>query len=91
MKPQHADPDEAAKIARDCGAKHALGIHWGTFHFSDESIDEPGKRFSAALATPEATPLGGKPLAPGDTWDCVEPYDDAVPKAQTVFQCRRDF
>ena len=54
MKPQHADPEEAVTIARDCGAKHALGIHWGTFHFSDESIDEPGKRFSAALATTEA-------------------------------------
>jgi L-ascorbate metabolism protein UlaG (beta-lactamase superfamily) len=91
MKPQHADPEEAATIARDCGAKHALGIHWGTFHFSDESIDEPGTRFSAALAAPEAKPLSGKPLAPGDTWDYVEPHDDVVPESQTVFEYRRDF
>jgi hypothetical protein len=62
MKPQHADPEEAATTARECGAKHALGFHWGTFHFWDESIDEPGKRFSAALSTPESKPLGGNLL-----------------------------
>jgi hypothetical protein len=55
MKPQYADPEEAATTARECGAKHALGFHWGTFHFWDESIDEPGKRFSSALSTPEAS------------------------------------
>ena len=65
MKPQHADPEEAVQIARDCGARHALGVHWGTFPLSDEPFEEPAERFVAALEGHG----GGRPLRPGDVWE----------------------
>lgn len=41
MAPFHVDPAEAVQIHLDLGARHSLGIHWGTFEMSDESLDEP--------------------------------------------------
>ena len=41
MKEQHVDPDEAVRVHQDIGAKRSLGIHWGTFELTDESLDEP--------------------------------------------------
>ena len=48
MHDQHADPAETLRIRRDVGAKRALGVHWGTFQLSDESLDEPPRAFDAA-------------------------------------------
>jgi hypothetical protein len=50
----HVDPEEAVQIYQDIVASHAdrplplmLGIHWGTFRLTDESMDEPPRRAAA--------------------------------------------
>lgn len=48
VKEIHADPEEAAEIARDVGASLAVGIHWGTFALSPEPFLDPPRRFLAA-------------------------------------------
>jgi N-acyl-phosphatidylethanolamine-hydrolysing phospholipase D len=48
MRWMHMGPEEALQAARDLHAERAIGIHYGTFDLTDESPDEPPKRFHAA-------------------------------------------
>jgi N-acyl-phosphatidylethanolamine-hydrolysing phospholipase D len=41
MTEQHVNVKESLQIHRDLGAKRSLGIHWGTFQLTDESLDAP--------------------------------------------------
>ena len=50
MGTQHIDPTEAVKIHQDLGAKYSVGIHWGAFELTDESLDEPPRALAAARA-----------------------------------------
>jgi N-acyl-phosphatidylethanolamine-hydrolysing phospholipase D len=49
MQMQHVDLDEAVQIHLDLGAKHSVGVHWGTFALADEPLDQPLHELAAAL------------------------------------------
>ena len=48
MKASHINPEEAVTTALDLAAQSAVGMHFGTFDLSDESLDEPPRRFLRA-------------------------------------------
>ena len=41
MASQHVNPAEAVQVHLDINAKRSVGIHWGTFELTDESLDQP--------------------------------------------------
>lgn len=49
MKDQHCNPEDAVRILLALEARHALGIHWGTFQLTDEAHEEPTERLRAEL------------------------------------------
>lgn len=50
MQGQHMDAAEAVQAMLDCGARQALGVHWGTFQLTDEGRSEPKELLLAELA-----------------------------------------
>ncbi|KAL3858572.1 hypothetical protein ACJMK2_008848 [Sinanodonta woodiana] len=49
MKYQHVNPDEAVDIHNDIKAKYSVGIHWGTFHQTNEHYLEPKEKIEITL------------------------------------------
>ena len=68
MHNQHVDPREAVEVMLDCGARQALGVHWGTFPLSDEGQQAPTRALSVALAQRGVAPERFIAMAPGDSW-----------------------
>lgn len=48
MQANHMNPDEAVRVFEALKPAMALGVHWGTFQLTFESIDDPPKRLAAA-------------------------------------------
>ena len=68
MNTKHANPEEAIRIAQNCGAQYVLGIHSNTFPLTDEPHDEPAKRFRAAAAEISSTGVHAQAFTAGETW-----------------------
>lgn len=41
MAPVHIDPQDAVKIHQEVNSRLSIGMHWKTFHLSDEPMDQP--------------------------------------------------
>ena len=65
MQTQHANPEQSVRIAKDCGARHLLGVHWGTFPLTDEPFDEPPALLQRAAAEQG---LSAQAFLAGDSW-----------------------
>lgn len=51
MGPVHIDPERAVAALQALGGDPAMvAMHWGTFQLTDEPMDEPPKRATAAWA-----------------------------------------
>ncbi|MEZ2329836.1 MBL fold metallo-hydrolase [Mesorhizobium sp. RCC_202] len=69
MAPQHQNPEEAVQGMTLCNAAHAAGCHWGTFHLTDEPIDEPAMKLAEALAAEGLPETCFRAMRPGEVWD----------------------
>ncbi|MBY0409361.1 MAG: MBL fold metallo-hydrolase [Burkholderiaceae bacterium] len=67
MKEQHVNPQEAVQIHLDLKAKRSIGVHWGTFDLTDESLDQPPKDLAAAREAKGLTPQDFDVIAIGQT------------------------
>jgi len=67
MKWAHANPDDAVRIHQDLGAGQSVGMHWGTFQLTDESLDEPPRVLTEALRKADVSPLRFFVMAIGET------------------------
>jgi L-ascorbate metabolism protein UlaG (beta-lactamase superfamily) len=48
MKGVHMNPEEAVQAHQQLGARKSIGIHWGTFHLTDEGREAPLEALQAA-------------------------------------------
>ncbi len=76
MRSQHVNPEEAVRIMQDCGARQALGVHWGTFQLTDEARMAPADGLRDACLKQGIDPARFAAFRPGDVWVpalCGEP------------------
>ena len=69
MSAQHVDPEEAVRVFQLCGARQAIGHHWGTFQLTDEPIHEPEQRLHAALDEAGIPRAKFHAMRPGESMD----------------------
>jgi L-ascorbate metabolism protein UlaG (beta-lactamase superfamily) len=66
MRNAHMNPDEAVRALQLCGAAQAFGHHWGTFHLTNEAVEQPAIDLAAALATHGVAAERSPALRPGE-------------------------
>lgn len=69
MAAQHTDPDEAVRVMLDLEARHAIGIHWGSFQLTDEAREEPLALLCQALSNRGIDEARFPAASPGDLFD----------------------
>lgn len=63
----HVNPEEAAAICVDIGAKSAVAMHWGSIILTEEPAFEPPEKFRNAMRTAGYTPDSIHVPAVGET------------------------
>jgi L-ascorbate metabolism protein UlaG (beta-lactamase superfamily) len=66
MRDQHMNPDDAVQALKLCGARRAVGHHWGTFKLTSEAVDAPKRDLATALAKHSVEANLFQALHPGD-------------------------
>jgi L-ascorbate metabolism protein UlaG (beta-lactamase superfamily) len=66
MRTSHMNPDESVQALQLCGAALAFGHHWGTFHLTNEAVEQPAIDLTAALAKHAIVPERFPALRPGE-------------------------
>jgi L-ascorbate metabolism protein UlaG (beta-lactamase superfamily) len=69
MSPVHMSPYDAVEAHIELGAGKSFGMHFGTFHLSDEAIDDPVKELSKALEIYNLPSEQFVALAEGSCWN----------------------
>ncbi len=68
MRFQHVDPGEALQAFRDLGARHMIGMHWGTFDLTNEPADLAPRVLRQLAAEQGDDPARIHTLAVGERW-----------------------
>ena len=71
MSMQHTDPAEAVQIAKEVGAEHMLGVHWGTFPLTNEPWDEPARLLQSPMPGIDDPNFSASAMQAGDVWDLL--------------------
>jgi L-ascorbate metabolism protein UlaG (beta-lactamase superfamily) len=79
MAPHHQNPDEAVRAMRLCNAAFAAGCHWGTFHLTNEAIEEPRTKLLEALDAHDVSRKSFRAMMAGEVWDI--PLEDEEPRS----------
>ena len=66
MRNAHMNPDEAVQALELSGAAQAFGHHWGTFHLTNEAVEQPAIDLAAALTQRGIVPERFAALRPGE-------------------------
>nr|WP_238539253.1 MBL fold metallo-hydrolase [Halomonas sp. KM-1] len=69
MQSQHQNPEEAVQGMMLCGARNAIGHHWGSFQLTDEAVEQPRQDLHAALSRAAISQERFRALLPGDAWE----------------------
>lgn len=56
MQSMHLNPEDAVQAHLDLESGQSVGIHFGTFQLTAESIDDPPKKLAEALAQKQIDP-----------------------------------
>lgn len=71
MKDHHINPEEAAMVLEACGAKLAIGHHWGTFQLTNEPIEEPAQLLAQVVQQAGMPAERFQAFRPGQSLDAV--------------------
>jgi L-ascorbate metabolism protein UlaG (beta-lactamase superfamily) len=78
----HIGPDDAVRAFQQLNAAYALGVHWGTFELTDETMDEPPAHLLRALAVAHIAPDRFRVTEVGQHWDVPPIRADAAAPAR---------